>query len=57
MKRNKTKGFQKKEANSAAINAANMVKEVKTGNWRAYAQWLQQCQLANMQEGEFYTTN
>jgi len=53
MKRNKTKGFQKKE-----VLAAQMVREAKTGNWKAYTQWLQQCELENnltdINNGEFY---
>ncbi|MEM8720985.1 MAG: hypothetical protein AAGE84_17090 [Cyanobacteria bacterium P01_G01_bin.39] len=56
MKRNKAKGF---GSNSVKAKAVQMVKEVKAGNYQAYSEWLQQCQLRNtlaeIADGEFYT--
>ena len=47
MRRNKKKGF---GSNSIKAAAAQMVKEVKAGNYQAYSEWLQQCQLRNTLE-------
>ena len=55
MKRNKAKGF---GSNSVKAKAARMIDEVKAGNYQAYSEWLQQCQLRNtlaeIEVGEFY---
>ena len=57
MRRNKTKGLRSKKgfhpafgSNSVKAAAAQMVKEVKAGNYQAYSEWLQQCQLRNTLE-------
>ena len=46
-------------SNSVKAKAVQMVEEVKAGNYQAYSEWLQQCQLINtlaeIVDGEFYT--
>ena len=32
------------------LNAREMIKAVKAGDWQAYSKWLQQCELKNTLE-------
>lgn len=66
MRQNKTKGLRSKKgfhpafgsnsvkaaasSDKLVLAAAQMVKEVKAGNYQAYSEWLQQCQLRNTLE-------